>query len=233
MLTTSVIIPCHYDHFCLIPELLNTLEQQTVLPDEVVISISEFPPEAEDLVRAVGNMPWSFILRIIRHQDKMSPGHNRNYAGSNSFGELLICQDADDIPHPQRIEIIKLFFEKYKLDHLMHLWTHRYDFSLFENDDGAISGRYVNDITGAWETDFITLGNASFTREVFERVKWSQMYYRGEDLHFLQNIYNAFPYTAIIAAPLLCYRSHLSIDGRKTEEPPPSPLQHTDSSGKN
>jgi len=40
-ITCSVIIPCYYGHFKYLPELLEALCQQTELPDEVVISISE------------------------------------------------------------------------------------------------------------------------------------------------------------------------------------------------
>lgn len=35
---------------------------------------------------------------------------------------MFIYQDADDIPHPQRIEIIKRFFENHDIVHLNHFW---------------------------------------------------------------------------------------------------------------
>lgn len=40
----------------------------------------------------------------------------------SSEGEILITQDADDIPHPQKIEATEYFFSHYDVDHLIHTW---------------------------------------------------------------------------------------------------------------
>src|SRR3990167_5690905 len=61
-----------------------------------------------------------FKTKILCFQGKQSAGKNRNIACSHAEGDILIAQDADDIPHPQRIEIIKYVFENYATEHLLH-----------------------------------------------------------------------------------------------------------------
>ena len=118
-MTTSVIIPCHYMHFYLIQDLLTQFERQTAVPDEVVISLARSHYEKLDqaAIAAICGRSWAFTLKVVLAEDAVSsPGKNRNRACECSSGDLLICQDADDIPHPQRIEIIKHLFEHYRVD---------------------------------------------------------------------------------------------------------------------
>ena len=105
--TTSVIIPCFYGHFKHLDELMNALCNQTVLPDEVVISLSEIDKLNPALIKKFENKKYPFPVKLIKHRELLWAGPNRNSACEHAIGDIFICQDADDLPHPQRIEIIK------------------------------------------------------------------------------------------------------------------------------
>lgn len=203
----SIIVPCHFKHFPYIHELLNCFSNQTVLPDEIVISLSEAGKISSDEISAIENSEWPFKLTIVQNQDKMNAGKNRNTACANSSGDLIICQDADDIPHPQRVEIIKILFETYEIDHLLHYWT-RSPFVTYSFDEvfsRCFSIKKLKPSLGD-----ITYGNPAFTREVWKKIKWTEKNIKGEDVQFNLQAYNQFQRKLILNLPLLNYRSHLS-----------------------
>ena len=120
-LSTSVIIPCYYKHAIYLESLLEEFSEQSCLPDEVVISISEADKVEPGLIQGLEETLWPFSLVIQKTHQQKYAGENRNIAAQHASKELLICQDADDLPHPQRIEIIKHFFEKNEIDFLAHM----------------------------------------------------------------------------------------------------------------
>ncbi len=115
-----MIIPCVAKHFPYIFTLLQHFQEQTSPPEEIVISVSEIGQISEDELLRVEEYPWKFEVKFLKHSGKKSAGQNRNLACEIATGDLIICQDADDIPHPQRVEIVKYIFENYYVDHLLH-----------------------------------------------------------------------------------------------------------------
>ena len=112
-LKTSIIIPCAGAHFQHLNVLLQSYEHQTCLPDEVVISLSSTEELNISEIDTMENNAWPFKIKILRTFGKQSAGLNRNIASSHATGDIFIYQDADDIPHPQRVEIVKFLFENY------------------------------------------------------------------------------------------------------------------------
>jgi glycosyltransferase involved in cell wall biosynthesis len=110
-LTSSVIIPCHAPHFQYLEELLQSYERQTRPPDEVVIALSgcsQLDPEA---IHKLQEQAFAFPVRYICNEGPVSRGANRNLAAGQASGDVLVCQDADDVPHPKRIELCMRVFE--------------------------------------------------------------------------------------------------------------------------
>lgn len=206
-LKTSIIIPCHNAHFTHIPDLLKTLQNQTVIPDEVVISLSNYTDQLENEIYKVENIDWGFRLVILRNPMRQTAGQNRNQACLASSGDLLICQDADDIPHPQRIEIIKYLFEMYKVDHLLHLWSSSSVFRMHEiySTVNSCSYYYTYDSLPS----YLTNGTPSMLREVFDKIQWQDSN-AGEDVSFNRSVYNMSLYKVCIREVLYCYRQNLS-----------------------
>jgi cellulose synthase/poly-beta-1,6-N-acetylglucosamine synthase-like glycosyltransferase len=198
--TVSIIIPCYPGHFQFLKELILDFCQQTVLPNEIVISLSEADKinkmEIEDLRNT--NLPIKLIL--IENKQKLYAGENRNMAAGNCTGDIIICQDADDKPHPQRIEIIKSQFIKSNIDHLIHGYSKK-----AEELNYSFYGNPKN-----FEKKFrLAAGNIAIKKEVFAKIKWTNLP-RGEDCKFNKDVKKAGFKCIKIFLPLLFYRQNLS-----------------------
>lgn len=211
-MTTSVFIPCYYKHFNLLPDLLGYYLAQTVYPDEIVISLSESDKVDSLALKALKERNWPFTLKIICNVGKCTAGKNRNIACENSIGDLMISQDADDIPHPQRIEIIKYLFENYKIDHLMHSWIKPgSSFPCYETSKIDLLCKCYNNLDDTFRyEEYVHYGNNAYTRAVFEKIKWPEYPEYWADAEFDKMVYQAFKYKVLVKADLVIYRNELS-----------------------
>ncbi len=211
--TTSIIIPCYHKHAHLIYPLLEFYTQQTVLPDEIVIALSECDLVPAQTIVQLENAHWPFRTTLILVSEKQFAGQNRNTACDHAQGDVFICQDADDIPHPQRVEIIRHFFHEYPVQHLLHEWIdiekhHTHQFPEY-NDLEQISFAYHRQFKELWQQATFTNGNIAITRQVFEKIRWTAAT-RGQDTIFNKEVYDTYKYCIAIQAKLLGYRQFLS-----------------------
>lgn len=214
-MTTSVIVPCVARHFLWVSGLLESYENQTVKPDEVVISLSEVeklnPKEINDIEAGL----WSFKLKVIRNKGVVIDGDNRTIAMDNSSGDVLIFSDADDVPHPQRVEISKFIFENYEIDHILHSMCNRYDFKrdIKMNDLEFLKFKKYDEVWNYCEKTRIplTTGSPCFLRKIGERVKWTAI----NDQAHARAVYNMFPNTILLCEGLIFYRVLLSSHGNR------------------
>jgi glycosyltransferase involved in cell wall biosynthesis len=125
-LSTTVIIPCHHAHAQFLYDALLSYTYQTVLPDEIVISLSGTDKIPEILIESITKKSWPFKTVLLLSETPQTEGQNRNNACQHANGQILICHDADDFPSIQRVEIIRYFFENYDIVHLLH------SFNLFQ-----------------------------------------------------------------------------------------------------
>lgn len=126
-LTIALAIPATRRHVELFLEhsLLRYL-QGTVWPDEVLISAAQ-ADEIDPFILASLRARYSHIFprfELLAHSGKRSSGFNRNEAGQLARSDIVIFADADDPPHPQRLEVLTTLFEK-KPELLMahHHWS--------------------------------------------------------------------------------------------------------------
>lgn len=110
-LTSSIAVPCYYKHFHYLPTLLESITQQTVLPEKIVISLSQIEHLNKEEVDHLEAGPWPFQVDIIRREGIFMEGSNRTTAVLHCSSDIVLCIDADDIPHPQRIEAVLQLFE--------------------------------------------------------------------------------------------------------------------------
>ena len=76
-----------------------------------MISLSQVENLNEQDLTALESAPWPFRVQIIRRQGVFMEGANRTTAAQHCSGEVILCVDADDIPHPQRVEAVLQLFE--------------------------------------------------------------------------------------------------------------------------
>lgn len=219
-ITTSLIIPCYWKHASQINFLLSAYEQQTELPDEVIISISECAKINSDILESLQNKSWLFPVKIILSNNVQYAGTNRNIACQNAIGDIYITQDADDFPHPQRIQIIKYIFNQYNTDHLMHQWkglgeideekdSFYEEFKKFYslNNLPIIKIKQFSEIW--YNQGHIHNGNIAISKNVFNKIQWSGSP-RGQDTDFNNKVCDLYKNTCIAKIPLIIYRAYLS-----------------------
>jgi Glycosyl transferase family 2 len=222
--SVSVIIPCTYKHFYLLPELLGALESQSMTPDEVVISLSQASLVEEEKQKALLSQDYSFELKMVCCDQPQYAGINRNVAAQHSSGDILITQDADDLPHPQRIEIICYVLKKTRAKHLLHQW-YPSDAMIEEMTPQAKSTlpqwveRYdhfkklpyisIKSFNLLSKQHYVHNGNIAILREVFNSVGWSGDK-KAQDVKYNRSVIFAFKKSIFIKAPLVIYRNELS-----------------------
>ena len=151
-------------------------------------------------------------------------GKNRNRAAAATTGAIIIYQDADDLPHPQRVELIKRAFEEHEIDHLIHLYTHATKPAGMYGPGvpGKLTDRYderrfrsslVHQPTYVYSFK-IHNGNIATTRAVFQIAKWDETMRRAQDMAYNKVVYKRFHQNAILKLPLVFYRQHLSSERR-------------------
>ena len=100
--TIGIAIPCYIGHLDKLKVLLKSIEDQTVLPDKVVVSCSSTKREHID----IDESEYTYPLMIITHEHKMNASQNRNCAASHLDTDIITFFDADDIMHVQRNQCI-------------------------------------------------------------------------------------------------------------------------------
>lgn len=213
-MTTSVIIPCVARHFVWMSGILEAYQNQTVVPDEIVVVFSEVEKiDTADIAKLEKGL-WDFKLTIIKRNGVFLEGENRNVAMDKAFGDILIFSDADDIPHSQRVETVKYIFENYEIEHIIHTWGVKRD-QMTPINIQAIKPLKFSTVQEVWNYSSaqspVTFGSPCFLKEVGARLKWKAK----EDVEFNARVYQIFKNKIVIPAKLILYRNHLSSHARK------------------
>lgn len=211
-LRASVIIPCHSIHAVHLLSLLSRLEEQTLLPWEVVIALSDLDEVPTHILERLVQTPRVFPVMLITSRKVLYAGQNRNLACRHAQGDIIICQDADDIPHPQRVEMISYFFEQYNCDLLVHTFLRTEEkksivFSYYEDFESV---KRVNPEN--YETvvkNAIVNGSIAAKSGILKKYLWPSSC-RGQDVTFNRMLFNHIPNRLLIYAPLYAYRHYLS-----------------------
>ena len=199
-LTVSVIIPCTQKHVAHLPALINALRAQTRKADQIVVATSGC---------AAAELP-TLDADVVHSSTPCTAGSNRNRGSAAARGDVVIYQDADDLPHPQRVEIVAGLFEKYQIEHLMHFYYRLTPGSdEFSVKEAAKRTRYRTKPTAGG----ITNGNPAVARAVLRAVQWPEYPQIGEDVEFNARAYAHTKWTAVTELPLLTYRHNLSSFG--------------------
>jgi len=204
--SVSVIVPCSHKHVRLLPALIEHLGAQTRKADEIVVAVSGCAAAPAALAG----------VRILHSSAPQTCGHNRNHASEVAVGDVLIYQDADDLPHPQRVEIIAGLFETYEIEHLMHHYFYKTsEPRTFTLEEAVVCSAYyaepkLGSSPKVGADSGVTNGNVAIARTVFQAVRWPSSFGIGTDQTFNRAVYARFTRTAVTQLPLLTYRHDLS-----------------------
>lgn len=203
----SIAVPCYNGHFVFLERLLEAYEQQTRVPDEVVVSLSGCELIEEGAVDALEERGWPFALKVVQHFGKRTEAENRTAACLEASGSVVITNDADDLPHRQRVEVIEYFMELYPhCKCLIHKWYEE-SWGFIEKEKVArVFLRHWNDF---YQWDRTHSANIALRQGVAKKIRWVNLE-GGIDRDFLIRCQRVFHKTMMIDAPLIQYRNELS-----------------------
>lgn len=218
----TIAIPCLAIDIPCLDRTLSGIKNGTVIPDEVVITASQVEADYQhNVLEALQNKFKTYFKLIINECfEKLGFIQARNALTQFITGDLILYHDADDIQHPQRIEIVKHFFEENDIVHLCH----SYRFSE-EKEIGNINYSSIRVIKSealieeykdrewseqgfAFGAPFLRIhaGACCIKKEVLEKVGWGGTY-PGEDCKFCLDILRTFGKTILIDAQIYIYDS--------------------------
>jgi hypothetical protein len=209
--TVTMIIPCAAKHVSKLKKVLDACAAQTCIPEEVVIAVSDVVKATKAPLDEIEKLTYPFKLKIIRNQQRLSPGDNRNIASKQASGTLWMYQNANDLPHPQRVELVKALVENYKIDHVLHLRG---------KIDGEPKKYGESDIEITRYTRFPQglpdLNSAAFSmdREIFRKMTWDSGFGSDKEDEYIKRVYVMHRSAAVINLPLTITLA---------PEPPPTP----------
>jgi len=201
----GVAIPAYYGHIQQLFHLLDSIQNQTIIPDKVVVSCSS-TNESDFIEHYEKIKNYTFSLYIITNEEKKCAAQNRNIAAAQlSEMDYITFIDADDIMHPQRIEILLGVFLQHDSDIILH------NFSEYTNHDnmilkkiqahdiivkpnsleqcysGCIKHKEYSDTSGS-----IHHGHVSIKQMIFNIVQFPEEpeFYRKEDCVFCYRVFN-------------------------------------------
>ena len=115
----GVAIPCYKYHIPALKRCLDSIEQQTRKPDEVIVACSSSIPTD------IPTYSYSFPLRFIVRPERRNAAENRNTAAAELTTDIVTFFDCDDEMHPQRLEVLTDIFQQMKPDICLHSFLER------------------------------------------------------------------------------------------------------------
>ncbi len=204
----SVIIPCYYKHIIYVQKLLDIYQQQTLLPDEIILVISDIQNLHSNILTKLKETEYKYQLEIVEVRGKSLAGKNRLIGTKIAKGKIIIFQDADDIPHPQRIEIIKYFFDKFpNIVHIAHQFCYYNNETKYklENISYQKLEKNIFSIPMIRKAENVTHGNIAIRKQIYSKLNWFTSIQRGQDVAINMDIFNKFHSSIFIRVPIYQY----------------------------
>jgi len=202
----GVAIPCYYGHIEKLYFLLDSIQSQSVLPNKVIVSSSSS-------LFFENKKVYSFQLEVIISEEKKNAAENRNIAASRLLDmDYITFIDADDIMHPQRIEVLLEVIKNYNSDIILHNYFDESELSINIFDKIQNINVMTHTLIQSWSgcithingyndtIDRIHHSQVTVKKNIFEQIKFPEEveFNRKEDCVFchrvfsLPNIKNAY-----------------------------------------
>jgi glycosyltransferase involved in cell wall biosynthesis len=104
----SVVVPA-YQAVDSLPELMESIWRQTVVPQEIIVVDDHSSDNTEELARELG-------ATVVRLSKNGGPGPARNAGVEMASGEILMFTDADCVVPRDWIEVALAFMKKYDVE---------------------------------------------------------------------------------------------------------------------
>tara|TARA_B100001093_G_scaffold518364_1_gene602914 strand:+ start:1066 stop:1764 length:699 start_codon:yes stop_codon:yes gene_type:complete len=222
----SICIPCVDKHIPLLCNFLKTITYFTRKPDEIIISLS---PKFDklDLNNIKNTLEKNYLcynLKCLVQNKQTNCATNLNKCFDIVTGDIIIISGADDIIHPQKLEIIEYLFNKYPettmiLHNLINSNNRDYSLKIFDKYDindlniysdlisckpfGLLSKKFQLDTNSEFGPNYVC-GAPTIKKKILNNIKFKDVDY-GEDAHFITDIHNYYKSTIYIPFKLMSY----------------------------
>jgi len=151
MIKISVVIPCIFKHINSIKKALESLNNNTIKPYEVIIYMNQ-ADQVKGHIKEIEKTYKNLLnLTIIKNKGKDYTGPSKQKGSEKATGDIIAYFDADDIAHPQLIEIISYIFTKYDIMHCNYLFIpfdrkfKNYELDKIKITNSEIINKFVDD----------------------------------------------------------------------------------------
>lgn len=223
---TAVFIPCIPEHFCFLNRAINALIEGPVIPNEVIVFISNADIVHQDYIDQMAALYQEYfqVFKIHRESKQYYTGEACNAVAELTNAEIIIIQAADDVPHPRRVEIVNQFFVIYDILSLNHSYwglgdIDYYGHKYLENktheklkDIQVVQPREIyehiknnpGDVYGQLCDFKVAAGTVAYRRQLAEEVVWSSAPH-GQDTIWCKEVILKYQKSIIIDAPVYFY----------------------------
>lgn len=223
---TSVFIPCIPAHYCLLDRVIDAYLSAEEWPDEIVIVVSDankINPEYFEVLKKEFEQ-CNFKLTIHPVPVLLYTGEACNLVKDLCDGDVIIIQAADDLPHRERVAVVKRFFGNYDILSLNHSFWGLGDIVYYGMDE--LERRTKNklenikvvqpheikehvsqkphDVYGQFCGFKVAAGTVCYRKELARDHKWSSAP-KGQDTIFCKEVILKYNKSIIIDTPLYYY----------------------------
>lgn len=200
-ITYTIGIPCIPDDIINLDNLIININNQTKLPTDIIIGLSETNDIDAIKLELELNKISKVPVYISNVSNKAYSGINRNRIAYESSNDYIIYIDADDLMHPQRIEIVdKVLRDNNRPIGLIHGLV-LYDnsnikFNNWDTWNGKKLYNYHKNIvpeTKSFHLNTINVhhGHPIYSRNIFNNIQYTNMR-RGQDVRMVRDILNYY-----------------------------------------
>lgn len=180
----SLCITSYNKDIHLIHNLLPYIEQQTLLPSEIILFCSGIDGQID--------LKTTLPIKFVTQKTRCIQSQARNICSKIANQNIIIFFDIDDYPHPQKIEATYKYISDY--DFLVHSYIN--SANVFETIDLDTVIKYDNLTIDPQSTNIecgqkpIHHAHIAVKKYVFSNVKFNEdiLYYRREDGKFCQDL---------------------------------------------
>jgi len=193
-LTHAVLIPCYKPHLKKLQRLLDSIRNQTLYPDEIIIYTSQ------STLNDIKDIELPKNASIYCTPNICNTSYTRNKLFQLSTCDVLSFFDADDIMHPQRCEFMfRSIYEGADIS-ICKLTMEELDSTHLEYSGSNIMYSH-------WNDDYHH-GHVTLRRYVMNNVRYNINVTRGEDVIFIKNVLE-HGYKCVKVPLILTYYDHI------------------------
>jgi lipopolysaccharide biosynthesis glycosyltransferase len=230
--TITVGVPAILEDMKTLQYLIDSVEKQTVLPDEIVIYMTGSTSKSPSVFKQSTNIP----VRIFTEATKKMSGYSRNRVMEKASSKFVMFCDADDMMHPRRVEMVKDNLRKgYTLvlnGHQDPPFDQVLSSDVSTHEDLVRSAHTTNTRSPLLpkSPSGVTHGHPTVSREIGLKHMYKENFHGGEDTEFLHRLLLSGDVRAIFLHARLTFSyprawkgKRISIQSSISAPPPPSP----------